>query len=213
MKLFDQVAAFTEQLFKDEQPHSVREIRERCQEHGLPVKSDRNIINNVLASLKRRGLIENGTEKGIYIPVLEQTPPKEIASSSENPSESPHILPQEQAADLDWNRFFILKPDYGRAQAMRVSITEKGELRLNSKLQKEIHCQKIEIIFSKDYKTLLLHPNGTHSHTFTKAGTIKNPGLVEPFTKMKLKFPVTYLVKWSDKYHMWMGTLEIPLKK
>ncbi len=219
MKLYEQVMAYAEQLFADKQPHTVREIREKCEESGLSVKEDRNIINNVLAGMKRRGLVENGTEKGVYVPILEQSLPEASVPLPVEKAEAPLEAPPEETPapvaepDLDWERFFVLKPDSGRIQAMRVSITEKGELRLNSKLQKEIHSQKIEIIFSKDYKTLLLHPNGTQSHTFTKAGTIKNNRLVEPYMKMKLKFPVTYAVEWSEKYQMWMGTLEIPPKK
>ena len=94
-----------------------------------------------------------------------------------------------------------------------MTITEKGELRLNSKLHKNIPDKNIELIFSNDYRTILLNPDGENAHVFTKAGTTKNHDLTEAFCKMKIKFPVTYHVNWNEEYQMWKGRLEISDKK
>lgn len=203
MRLFEQVMEAAEQIFEDGEGHTVREIREKCELKGIPVKGDKNIVNNVLTGMKRRGLIQNGEAKGLYVPLPEKTGIEETSVKERKE------LAKVREANLDWNRFFVLKPDSGRCQEMKLSITEKGEIRLNSRLQKEIPEKEIEIIFSKDYKTVLLNPGGRNSHVFTKAGTTRNRGVAEVFAKMKIEFPVFYMVEWNAEYAMWLGKLKL----
>ncbi|RZS94144.1 hypothetical protein [Cuneatibacter caecimuris] len=114
---------------------------------------------------------------------------------------------------LDWEKFFVLKPQNRRNQEKRITITKEGELRLNSMLQKEIQSRKIEIIMSRDCRTILLNPQGKNAHDFTKAGTIKNTDLTELLSRLKLAFPVFYKVTWDQEMKLWKGELDIPDKK
>lgn len=118
-----------------------------------------------------------------------------------------------QGREIDWNEFFVLKPQKSRLNERKIIISDKNEIRLNSGLQNAIQSRNIELIFSKNYKLVLLNPEQENGHKFTKAGITKNREIVEMFRKLKIPFPVTYIVEWDEEYQMWKGELKTESKK
>lgn len=217
MKKYEQIRIALEGIFEDRKSHDLNEIREKCRELDIDLESDKNAISNVLFKMKKDKCIRSTGEKGVYelMPLTEMENTKTEASQEYMP-EYPSKIELEsrgKSLNLDWEDFFVLKPNTTRFQEMRVTITEKGEIRFNSLLHKNLPNRKIQIIFSKDYRTVLLNPEGEDAHIFTKAGTTKNRMLIEVFRKMKIKFPVGYIVNWDEKYEMWKGKLDITDKK
>lgn len=206
MAKYEQIRKVLEKEFQDGKAHEIRELREKCAASGIDMETDRNAVNNVIFTMKKNGYLVNGERKGEY----------QLTEAVRTEKEGPAAVPGEEiktAAELDWNQFFVLSPQKARMQEMKVSIVEKGEIRLNAILQKKILSRKLEIIMSKDYKTILLNPDGANAHEFTKAGTVKNKEIVERLRKMKLTFPVTYIIQWDEKFGMWRGELETADKK
>lgn len=116
------------------------------------------------------------------------------------------------SAVLDWNKYFVLMPQPSRYYEKKLTITEKGDIRLNSALQKSIQSKEIEFIFSKDYREILLNENGKNPHKLTKAGTARNREIVERLKKNKIRLPVSYIVKWNDAFGMWYGIINMSNK-
>ena len=73
--------------------------------------------------------------------------------------------------------------------------------------------RKLELIVSRDCRTILLNPAGPQAHEFTKAGTTRNQALADMLAKMRLSFPVTYTVRWDEGCEMWRGDINISPKK
>lgn len=220
MKKYEQIRKVAEGIFEDQKSHNLNEIKEKCRDLDIDLESDKNAISNVVFKMKKEKRIRPTGEKGVYelMPLTEMENNK-AEDSQEFMPEYPSKTKLEnrgsrgKSLNLNWEDFFVLKPNTIRLQEMRVTITEKGEIRLNSLLHKNLPNKKIQIIFSKDYRTVLLNPEGEDAHIFTKAGTTKNRMLIEVFRKMKIKFPVGYIVNWDEKYEMWRGKLDITDKK
>lgn len=113
---------------------------------------------------------------------------------------------------IDLDNFVLLEPKSARSQEMRVSIVEKGEIRLNTLLMNTINTRKIEIFISKDCRKIILNPNGARSHKFTKAGTAKNDEIVTVLKKLKIKFPITYNVEWNEQAAIYEGKINVSNK-
>ena len=183
--------------------------------------SDRNVISNVIFRMKKNNILCSTGTKGVYkLMSLAQVEDQRDNLMQDNAKEQVPLCTQDiylgsnsKLENLNWDDFFILKPNNARHQEMRLTITEKGEIRLNTQLNKNMPNRKVQIIFSKDYRTVLLNPSEDDAHIFTKAGTTKNRGIVQVFQKLKLKFPVGYIIKWDENYKMWCGELDISDKK
>lgn len=221
MRRSDQIRKVIMELFEDKGKHHINEIRERCRQLNIDIESDKNAISNIIFKMKKNNILQNTGDKGVY----ELAPPTQATNNKIEPESEGEkkVVPEcemRTSADslgkkvnLNWNDFFVLKPDDLRSREMRLTITDKGEIRFNSQLHKQLPNKKIQIIFSKDYRILLLNPDGEDAHIFTKAGTTKNRELIDAFLKLKLKFPVSYAVKWDEEYNMWKGKLDISDKK
>jgi len=203
MRKYEQIRKVIEELYKDRQAHHLDEMREKCRECGIDIEADKNAVNNVVFKMKKENYLKNSERKGEY----------ELVAGNKKAEEPVVKKPVKAAAQIDWNEFFVLKPETDRLNGMKISISEKGELRLNSRLQKEVGSQEIELIFSKNYKVVLLNPNGKNSHRFTKAGTVKNREIVELLRKLKISFPVIYSVNWDERYQMWKGQVNTESRK
>lgn len=197
MTKYMQIQTVIEEMFQDGKSHHIKEVRSQCADAGIDVFSDKNAVNNVIFKLKKNGYLCNGEEKGVY-----------LLTGGDKAGRKEAPLPP-----LDWNRFFILKPQERRCQEMKLIVHPEGEIRLNSHLQKKLQNRRIEIIMSKDYQFILLNPQGANAHEFTKAGTVKNREIVELFKKARIPLPVSYRIYWNEQYRMWEGKIEIPEKK
>lgn len=207
MTKYMQIQTVIERMFQDGKSHDIKEVRSQCAAAGIDVFSDKNAVNNVIFKMKKSGYLQNGEEKGVYWLTSENRPEKGTEpGAKEEEKEAP--LPR-----LDWNRFFVLKPQSRQYQEMKLVIHPKGEIRLNAHLQKKLQNRRIEIILSKDYQYILLNPQGANAHEFTKAGTVKNREIVELLKKARIPLPVSYRVYWSEQYDMWEGKIEISEKK
>ena len=191
-----------EDVFKDDRPHKLSDVRIACKTRGINLTSDDNSIHNIIFYFKKRGYLENTGVKGEYVRV-----------GSYKKEENEQILYNEKEVDLDWSEFFVLEPEKGKYMEHRITFNEKGEIRLNSSLQKKINSNDIQIILSKNLKTILLNPGTGKGHRFTKAGTTKNREYLNFLRKLKIAFPIVYVVKWDEHYQMWKGDLKIEPKK
>ena len=203
MGKYAQIRVIIEELFADNRRHEIGEIRKKGVERGVDIASDSNAISNILFQMKSKGFLRSTGNIGEYERTVST---QEIAVTARKASCAAHD-------QVDWNEFFVLNPPVGPYSDMRVTCTEKGEIRLNSKLYKAIGTNEIELIFSKNYKTMLLNPARGNCHRFTKAGTAKNREMTGLLKKQKLVFPVTYVVEWDENYQMWRGNLKIENKK
>lgn len=114
--------------------------------------------------------------------------------------------------ELDWNKYFVLMPQGTKYCEKKLTISEKGQIRLNSLLYRSIKRKELEFIFSKDYREIILNENGENIHKITKAGTVKNYEIVERLKKNKIKFPVSYIIKWNEDLGVWSGTINMTNK-
>lgn len=186
-------------LLSDGNTHTAKEMKALCVNEGINFTENRYALNNTLQKLKKQGIIENTEEKGTY----------RLSVKGANKSNSSIVSKNSIKIDLDWNNFFVLKPTSSKYNEMKVTVNEKGEIRLNSALQKELQASNIQLILSNDYKILYLKPSDENAHKFTKAGICKNKNIVKHIQKLKLNYPVTYRIQWDEKVKMWKGTLDI----
>lgn len=187
------------ELLADFNTHTTKEIKSRCADAGINLTENRYVLNNTLQKLKKEGIIESTGELGVYR--LSKEPSK---------SKPPVINKTSSKIVLDWDNFFLIKPTSSRYDEMKVTVSEKGEMRLNSVLHQKIQSSKIQLFLSNDYKTLILNPCDENAHNFTKAGTCKNKSIVNYFQKLNLKFPISYHVQWDEENQFWKGTLDTP---
>lgn len=202
MSKYGSIREVIEEVFKDGKPHNLLEVREACKLRGIDMKSDNNAVHNVMFNCKKSGYLEKTGIKGEY-----------IRAAQDKKDEKSQNIQNNKGIDLNWDEFFVLEPEKGKYVELKITISEKGEIRLNTRLQKEIDSNDIEIIFSKNYKIILLNPNTGKGHKFTKAGTTKNRECITMLRKLRIPFPITYVVEWSEHYQMWKGELKIDLKK
>ncbi len=114
--------------------------------------------------------------------------------------------------NIDWSKYFVLKPQKSRYTERRITIMEKGEIRLNSTFRKEFEKSELGLIFSNNYKEVLIYMEGNELHRLTKAGTIKNHEIVDKLKRIRVKFPVSYILKWDENLQVWRGNIDIPNK-
>lgn len=198
MKKSEQIADVIEEILNDGKEHSVKEFKEKCKNEGINLGANENAVSNVLFKMKKEGKICAGIEKGYYV---KEKPDEEEIESTENENE--------KQGKIDWNKYFVLMPQNLRCNEKKITITEKGEIRLNSALHKEIQSKTIEFIFSNDCKEVILKLDGKNPHKITKAGTTKNREIVEKLKNIGIKFPVSYGMKWDEEIAMWRGKVDV----
>lgn len=202
MTKYEQIANVIGEILEDGQEHAIEEFRIKCKETGIDLETNKNIISNVVFSLKKKGEVKEGKSRGTYLRMEEQT----LNDRKKERDESNNSL------ELDWNKYFVLMPQDTRYHEKKLTITEKGEIRLNSLLQRSIKSKTVEFIFSKDYKEVIINENGKNPHKLTKAGTAKNHEIVERLKKIKIKFPISYTISWDEMLGMWKGAINISNK-
>lgn len=202
MRQNEKIADIIEEILSDGEEHSVKEFKEKCKSDGIDLETNKNVVNNILLKLKKQEKICAGAERGKY------KIGKEDNENEENDVDRTKDKNEKQKK-IDWSKYFVLMPQKLRYNEKKITITEKGEIRLNSALHKEMQSKAIEIIFSNDCKEVILNLNGENPHKITKAGTTKNGVIVEKLKKIGIKFPIFYEVKWDEEIAMWKGVLHV----
>lgn len=222
MTKYERIRGVIRRVYEDGRQHGIGELREACRADGIDLETDRHALNNVLFQMKKNGYLMCGEEKGVYWKAereMENGAKGENADSGSEKREAEHGRKGEdmdgavKALSLDWKQYFILEPERGMLSEKKMTVTEKGEIRLSAPLRREMGTRKIELAFSRDMQTVYLNPNGEHAHAFTKAGTAKSRELAEILRKMKAGFPAVYMVKWDDETAAWKGKLDGAAKK
>lgn len=208
MERYRLVRHIIEKLYEDGEAHTLEEMRVRCQEEGIDVKADRNIVNNVVYRMREQGYLYRGEEKGSYLPGL---PVKEWERHWEAVGAERGIQ-REPGSPCNSEHYFVLKPPKAQGQVPKLCILEQGEIKLNAALRRQLPDRKIRILMGRDYRTLVLEPDGKDAHVFTKAGVAKNTQIVELLRKAKLTFPVVYLLSWNEKIQKWEGKIQVDKK-
>ncbi|MCI8852990.1 MAG: hypothetical protein HFI31_10135 [Lachnospiraceae bacterium] len=237
MERYRLVRQIIERLYEDGEAHTLEEIRTRCQEEGIDVKADRNIVNNVVYRMREQGYLYRGEEKGAYLPGFsveewkrreeEREGQEDAAGQSETRRGDDTGTGRAETGGIggmrfgtagksrgigDPDRYFVLKPQKTGTQEPKLSVLERGELKLNKVLRRELPDQKIRILMSRDYRNLVLEPGGKDAHQFTKAGIAKNVQIVELLRKAKLTFPVVYRMSWNENTQVWEGRIQVDSK-
>lgn len=187
------------EILSDGEEHSIKEFKEKCEKDGVSLEVNKNAISNVLFNLKNEGIIRGGTEIGRY----------RMGKADNCETKS---IDNENLKKIDWNNYFVLKPERSSSNEKKVTITERGEIRLNSILYREIHTREIEFVFSNDCKEMILNLNGDNPYKITKAGIIKNKEIVQKLKKNGIEFPVSYKMKWDKDIEMWRGFSNAKIK-
>lgn len=188
----ERIKNIIEEILSDRKEHSINEFKEKCEIDGVGLEVNKNAISNVLFNLKNDGIISSGIEMGSY------RMGKADNSDTQN-------INNDDLKKIDWNNYFVLKPERLSSNEKRVSITERGEIRLNSILYREIHTKAIEFIFSNDCNELILNLDGKNTYKIPKSGIIKNKEIVQKLKKIGVEFPVSYKMKWDKDIDMWRG--------
>lgn len=198
MSIYKQVRNIIEEILSDGKEHSIKEFKDKCENKGISLETNKNAISNTLFKMKNEGIISAGEERGGY-----------RMGTAEKEDIDIKRVNDENLEKIDWNRFFVLKPKRLLYNEKKITITERGEIRLNSVLHKEIQCKAIEFIFSNDCREVILNLNGGNSHKMTKAGTTKNKEIVEKLKKNGIEIPAFYEMKWDKDIEMWRGILNV----
>lgn len=226
MAKYKQVKEIIESIFNDGKSHDINEIKQICEARNIDLDPKKNVISNVLYRLKQIGYIEKADKKGVYILAKQEVADgyekeclMEELNSGDKLKNERHITQNIHSEDdgkanknipnMDWDKYFVLKPQKTRLKELKLSITEKGEIKLNSVLLRSIPSRKLELILSNDYKTIYLNPDGDNAHEFTKAGIAKNIELVEILNKMNFSYPIVYKVDWDKRFGMWRGEIDM----
>ncbi len=202
----EQAKVIIEKVLADGKEHSLSEIRMECIKANIDIQRHKSAVSNALYNLKKTGQIEEGYTKGAYRRIFENVESELLDKQEEVSSFNGSQM------DIDWNKYFILKPQEARYAERKITIMEKGELRLNSALQKEIAKKKVGLIFSNDYKEIIIYTGGNDLHALTKAGTITNHEIVDKLKRVRVKFPVSYTLRWDEKVNVWRGNIDISNK-
>ena len=212
------IRKITLDLLGDGNIHTTKEIMEAVVNKKIIVDKKTDIVYNVLFYMKKEGLIAPGPNKAEYI-LGEASVYRSNREVKKRQKEDDTKVVKEYKLDagvstlkLDTSKFSLLQPQTARYSQMVLTVKEKGELKMNSALMNKIKERDVEIFVSKDCRTIILNPLGTCSHKFTKAGTAKNREIVSMLRKLRIKFPISYIVEWNESICAWEGVLDINAK-
>lgn len=203
----NQVQQIIYEIMNDRLPHTLKEVRERCKDAGIDVNGKDGTLYTLVHRLKQNGKIRSTGEKGTYILASETECAKEDRSTEKDKQEN---AAQETAEKVsEWDRADILWPDEKNDGGLRVSINDKGEIRLNKAFLRKIETKTVAIRFNNNYKVILLREmlSGDGVYKCTNGGIIRNRRIVSELKKRNFQFPVTYVVIWDEKEKFWRGSL------
>lgn len=204
------IRELTLELLGDGKVHTTKEIMDIAIEKEIILDKKTDVVYNVLFHMKKNGLIVAGPDKSQYIignvDGVEKDKVKKRTIKKEAEEEKEQKV---SMLNLDKDRFSLLQPSPSRYSKMIFTVKENGELKMNGALMSKIKDREIEIFISKDLRTIILNPAGVNTHKFTKAGITKNREIVSMLKKLKIRFPITYAVSWSESVGAWEGVLEV----
>ena len=198
----NQVQQVIYEIMSDSLPHTLKEVRERCKDVGIDMNGKDGTLYTLAHRLKQSGKIRSTGEKGTYILVAETECAKKGSSTERDKQET-----AEKASE--WDQADVLWPDEKNDGELRVSINDKGEIRLNKAFLKKIETKTVAIRFNNNYKVILLREmlSGDGVYKCTNGGIIRNKRIVSELKKRNFQFPVTYVVVWDEKERFWRGSL------
>ena len=198
----NQVQQVIYEIMSDSLPHTLKEVRERCKDVGLDMNGKDGTLYTLAHRLKQSGKIRSTGEKGTYILAAETECAKKGSSTERDKQET-----AEKASE--WDQADVLWPDEKNDGELRVSINDKGEIRLNKAFLKKIETKTVAIRFNNNYKVILLREmlSGDGVYKCTNGGIIRNKRIVSELKKRNFQFPVTYVVVWDEKERFWRGSL------
>ena len=204
----NQVQKIIYEVMGDYLPHTLEEVRKKCEESGIEMKEKNRALNTVVHRMKQNGKIRSTGQKGTYI--LEKDLDKLKQESHREEKKKEENLQKEEKESSEWDRASILWPDEKTYGELRVTINEKGEIRLNETFRKKLKTDMVAVRFGNDYCVILLKEQqaGDGVYQYTKAGIIRNRGIVEKLKKRKIQLPASYTVTWNDKEKFWRGELK-----
>ena len=114
---------------------------------------------------------------------------------------------------IDRSGFIVLKPQPTRSTELKMTITEKGEIKLNAPLVRELKILHTGLLISKDMREIVFDMESDVKIKFNKAGIAKNRELSILLKKARIPLPAHYYVEWNEKYNGWTGKLSISKAK
>lgn len=200
------IRELTLELLKDGKIHPAKEIVDIAVKRKVVSATNVEPVYNILFHMKRKGMIMAGPEKAQYV--------LENVGDGIKTSEKQDLIRMEKAKsisviNLNSDDYTLLKPLPAKYNRMIFTVKENGEMKMNSTLMNKIKEREIEIFISKDSRTIVLNPLGSYTHKFTKAGTAKNKEIVSVLKRLRLKFPICYVVDWNESIGAWEGKMDI----
>lgn len=208
-----QAKKIIETMFSDGKPHDLKEIGETCSRKGIELDGKKTLVNNIVFNLKKEGYLKSTNRRGQYI--LSQKENDDKAGRQKEVKEETEICKKETTESgrgdikkqINWDDFFVLMPEGARTTESKVTISANGDIKLNSRLQREVVCRELGMIFSNDCRVLYLDPESQNPHRFTKSGVARNRDMVVLLEKKGITFPACYIVTWDRDYLLWKGQL------
>lgn len=202
------------EILSDSKVHTTKEIMKIAIDRGIIPDKNTDNVYNILFHMKKDGLIDAGPDKSQYVlrstsQYQQESRKEESVRMKSNQMEKVH---KGSILNIDKEKYSLLKPMPSRFSKMSLTVKEDGELKMNGALMNNIKERNIEIYLSKDLRTIVLNPKGECTHRFTKAGTTKNKELVSILKRLKIKFPISYDIQWSEPMGAWEGVLNISEK-
>ncbi len=203
----NQVQQIIYEIMKDRLPHTLKEVRERCKDAGVDVNGKDGTLYTLIHRLKQSGKIQSTGQKGTYILAVETERVNEDSSTEKDGQEKVSKESTEKVSE--WDQADILWPDEKNDGELRISINDKGEIRLNKAFLRKIETKTVAIRFSNNYKVILLREmlSGDGVYKCTNGGIIRNKRIVSELKKRNFQFPVTYVIIWDEKEKFWRGNL------
>lgn len=204
----NQVQKIIYEVMGDYLPHTLEEVRKKCKESGVEIKEKSKALNTVVYRMKKDGKIRSTGQKGTYI--LEKKLDELKQESHKGEKQKVEKTQKETKENSEWERASILWPDEKTYGELRVTINDKGEIRLNETFRKRLNTDRVAVRFGNGYYVILLkeQQKGDGVYQYTKAGIIRNRGIVKKLKERKIQLPASYTVMWNDKEKFWRGELK-----
>lgn len=107
--------------------------------------------------------------------------------------------------EIDLSGFELFEPTPRKTNILALSITSRGEIRLNERLLKEFPARKFALLISKNGKEFLLNPEQEPAFHFTVNGVRKDVKLSQYLVQVGIDLPARYEFSWNKACGMWHG--------
>ena len=107
--------------------------------------------------------------------------------------------------DIDFTHFELFEPTPRQTATLALSISSRGEIRLNEKLLSEFPSRKFALLLSKDGKELLLDAGREPAIHLTANGVRKDIELSKRLVRLGINLPARYQFSWNENYNVWHG--------